>query len=199
MIEELLSILSPILIATTIIFLVVVVPRALTERQKTIEKEVRKQDQKRFFENQQSIQKTYQEALEGRITQPIKIVDATYFFKGTMIGYDEWAIVVEDNSSNEATIYFCTGRQLDGLKETENGPQGYVEVFDTLTITDRDRAAYELGLNNFQACDIEEQNERYLAGEGPMFQPPIPPLEYRVVADSNGFTYSNGNWQTTKE
>lgn len=57
----------------------------------------------------------------------------------------------------------------------------------------------ELGLNKFYPCEIEEQNESYLAGEGPMFEPPIPPLEYRVVADSNGFTYSNGNWQTTKE
>ena len=125
------------------------------------------------------------------------IEHATYFYKATMMGYDEWAIVVEDSSSNEATIYFCTGRQLGGLKETENDDQGYVEVFDTLTITDHDRAVYELGLNNFQPCDIEEQNERYLAGEGPMFQPPIPPLEYRVVADPEGFRYSNGsNWKT---
>ena len=124
------------------------------------------------------------------------IEHATYFYKATMMGYDEWAIVVEDSSSKEATIYFCTGRQLDGLKETENGDQGYVEVFDTLTITDHDRAVHELGLNNFQPCDIEEQNERYLAGEGPMFQPPIPPLEYRVVSDPEGFRYSKGsNWK----
>ena len=197
MIEELLPILSPILIATTIIFLVVVLPRALTERQKTIEKEVREQDQKRFFENQQNIQKTYQEALEARIPEAIEVVDAAYFYKATMMGYDEWAILVEDNSSIAAKIYFCTGRQLDWLKDTEDGPQGYVEVFDTLTIKDRDRAIFELGLNNFQPCDIEEQNERYLAGEGPMFQPPIPPLEYRVVADPEDYRYSKvTNWKT---
>ena len=125
------------------------------------------------------------------------IEHATYFYKATMMGYDEWAIVVEDSSSNEATIYFCTGRQLGGLKETENDDQGYVEVFDTLTITDHDRAVYELGLNNFQPCDIEEQNERYLAGEGPMFQPPIPPLEYRVITDPEDFRYSKeSNWKT---
>ena len=124
------------------------------------------------------------------------IEHATYFYKATMMGYDEWAILIKDNSSNEAKIYFCTGRQLDGLKETENGPQEYVEVFDTLTITDHDRAVHQLGLNNFQPCDIEEQNERYLAGEGPMFQPPIPPLEYRVVSDPEGFRYSKGsNWK----
>jgi len=79
---------------------------------------------------------------------------------------------------------------LDGLKETENGPQGYVEVFDTLKMTDHDRAVYELGLNKFYPCDIEEQNESYLAGDGPMFQPPISPLEYRVIADSEGLSYS---------
>ena len=125
------------------------------------------------------------------------IEHANYFYKATMMGYDEWAIVVEDSSSNEATIYFCTGRQLGGLKETENDDQGYVEVFDTLTITDHDRAVYELGLNKFYPCDIEKQNERYLAGEGPMFQPPIPPLEYRVVADAEDFRYSKGtNWKT---
>ena len=125
------------------------------------------------------------------------IEHATYFYKATMMGYDEWAILIKDNSSNEAKIYFCTGRQLDGLKETENGPQGYVEVFDTLTIVDRHQAVSELGLNNFHPCDIEEQNESYLAGEGPMFQPPIPPLEYRVVADAEDFRYSNGtNWKT---
>ena len=125
------------------------------------------------------------------------IEHANYFYKATMMGYDEWAIVVEDSSSNEATIYFCTGRQLGGLKETENDDQGYVEVFDTLTITDHDRAVYELGLNNFQPCDIEEQNERYLAGEGPMFQPPIPPLEYRVITDPEDFRYSKeSNWKT---
>ena len=110
-----------------------------------------------------------------------------------MIGHDEWAILVRDNSSNETKIYFCTGRQLDGLKETEIGPQGYVEVFDTLTIAEHDRALYELSLNKFYTCDIEEQNESHLAGEGPMFQPPIPPLEYRVVADPEGFSYSNGS------
>ena len=125
------------------------------------------------------------------------IEHANYFYKATMMGYDEWAIVVEDSSSNEATIYFCTGRQLGGLKETENDDQGYVEVFDTLTITDHDRAVYELGLNNFQPCDIEKQNESYLAGEGPMFQPPIPPLEYRVITDPEDFRYSKeSNWKT---
>lgn len=194
---NILPILGPILIATTIILFVFVLPRALNERQKKIDKEARELDQKRYFEHQQSLQKAYQEAIEARITEPIKIVDATYFYKGTMMGYDEWAIVVEDSSSKEAKIYFCTGRQLDGLKETENGPQGYVEVFDTLTITDHDRAVYELGLNKFYPCDIEEQNESYLAGEGPMFQPPIPPLEYRVVADAEDFRYSKGtNWKT---
>ena len=125
------------------------------------------------------------------------IEHATYFYKATMMGYDEWAIVVEDSSTNEAKIYFCTGRQLDGLKDTGDGPLGFVEVFDTLPVADRDQAIEELGLNNFYLCDIEEQNESYLAGEGPMFQPPIPPLEYRVVADSEGFSYSKGkNWKT---
>jgi len=133
------------------------------------------------------------------MTQLEGIEHATYFYKATMMGYDEWAILIKDNSSNEAKIYFCTGRQLDGLKDTGDGPQGYVEVFDTLKMTDHDRALYELSLNKFYQCDIERQNESYLAGEGPMFQPPIHPLEYRLVADSNGFTYSNGNWQTTKE
>jgi len=197
MAEEILPILGPILIATTIILFVFVLPRALNERQKKIEKEARELDQKRYFEHQQSLQQAYQEALEARIPEPVKIVDATYFYKATMMGHDEWAIVIKNTPSNEAKIYFCTGRQLYGLKETENGPQGYVEVFDTLTITDHDRAVYELGLNKFYPCDIEEQNESYLAGEGPMFQPPIPPLEYRVVADAEDFRYSNGtNWKT---
>jgi hypothetical protein len=194
---NILPILGPILIAATIVLFVFVLPRALNERQKKIDKDVRELDQKQYFEHQQSLQKAYQEALEARITEPIKIVDANYFYKGTMMGYDEWAIVVEDNSSKEATIYFCTGRQLDGLKETENGPQGYVDVFDMLTMTDHHQAEYELGLNNFHPCDIEKQNESHLAGEGPMFQPPIPPLEYRLVADPEGFSYSNGShWKT---
>ena len=125
------------------------------------------------------------------------IEHATYFYKATMMGYDEWAIVVEDSSTNEAKIYFCTGRQLDGLKDTGDGPLGFVEVFDILTITDHDRAVYELGLNKFYPCEIEEQNESYLVGEGPMFQPPIPPLEYRVVADPEDYRYSKGtNWKT---
>ena len=197
MAEEILPILGPILIATTIIFFVFVLPRALNGRQKKIEKEARELDQKRYFEHQQSLQQAYQEALEARIPEPVKIVDATYFYKATMMGYDEWAIVIKNTPSNEAKIYFCTGRQLDGLKETENGPQGYVEVFDTLTIAEHDRALYELSLNKFYPCDIEEQNESHLAGEGPMFQPPIPPLEYRVVADPEGFSYSNGShWKT---
>ena len=197
MAEEILPILGPILIATTIILFVFVLPRTLIERQKKIEKEANKLDQKRDFAHQQSLQKAYQEALEARLPEHIEVVDASYFYKGTMMGYDQWAILVEDNSPIEAKIYFCTGRQLDGLKETENGPQGFVEVFDTLTIENRDRAMYELGLNNFHPCDIEEQNQSYLAGEGPMFQPPIPPLEYRVVADPEGFRYSKGsNWKT---
>ena len=190
---EILPILGPIFIATTIIFFVFVLPRALNERQKNIEKEARELDQKRYFENQKSLQNTYQQALEARLSEPIEVVDASYFYKGTMIGHDEWAILVRDNSSNETKIYFCTGRQLDGLKETEIGPQGYVEVFDTLTIAEHDRALYELSLNKFYTCDIEEQNESHLAGEGPMFQPPIPPLEYRVVADPEGFIYSDGS------
>ena len=131
------------------------------------------------------------------MTQLEGIEHATYFYKATMMGYDEWAILIKDNSSNEAKIYFCTGRQLDGLKDTGDGPQGYVEVFDTLKMTDHDRAVYELGVNKFHQCDVEEQNERYLAGEGPMFQPPIPPLEYRLVADPEGFRFSKGsNWKT---
>ena len=95
---NILPILGPILIATTIILFVFVLPRALNERQKKIDKEARELDQKRYFEHQQSLQKAYQEAIEARITEPIKIVDATYFYKGTMMGYDEWAIVVEDTS-----------------------------------------------------------------------------------------------------
>ena len=197
MATEILPILGPIFIATTIILFVFVLPRALNERQKNIEKEAREIDQKRYFEHQKSLQNTYQQALEARLSEPIEVVDASYFYKGTMMGHDEWAILVRDNSSNETKIYFCTGRQLDGLKETEIGPQGYVEVFDTLTIAEHDRALYELSLNKFYPCDIEEQNESHLAGEGPMFQPPIPPLEYRVVADPEGFSYSNGShWKT---
>lgn len=86
------------------------------------------------------------------------------FYKATMMRYDQWAILIKDNSSNEAKIYFCTGRQLDGLKDTTDGPQSFVEVFDTLTIADRDQAVHELGLNKFFQCYIEEQNESYLAG-----------------------------------
>ena len=197
MAASILPILGPILIATTIILFVFVLPRALNERQKKNSKDAHELDQKRYFEHQKIIQKKYQVALEARIPVPFKLVDATYFYKVAMMGHDEWVIVAEDTSTKEAKIYFCTGRQLDGMKETENGPQGYVEVFDTLTITDHDRAAYELGLNKFYPCDIEKQNESYLAGEGPMFQPPIPPLEYRVVADAEDFRYSKEtNWKT---
>ena len=112
MAEEILPILGPILIATTIILFVFVLPRALNERQKKIEKEARELDQKRYFEHQQSLQQAYQEALEARITEPIKIVDATYFYKATMMGYDEWAILIKDNSSNEVKNIFLHGKTI---------------------------------------------------------------------------------------
>ena len=86
------------------------------------------------------------------------------------------------------------------VKRNCNGPLGYVEVSDTLNITDHDRVVFEFGLNKFYPCDIEKQNERHEAAEGPTFQPSIPRLEYRVITDSEGLGYSNGiNLKTSKK
>ena len=147
------------------------------------------------MEEKQS-QKEQQDWLRSLLPSPIRIIEPEYFFKALMMGYDEWAILTDEPHSQKARVYFCKPKRENYLNKKCDDFDGVVEVYDTLTFTDRAQARKELSYNRFHPRDIEKEYKRYLAGEGLMFAPPIPPATYKLKADEDGFFYSKGtNWK----
>ena len=176
-----------VLIAATLIAVLFILTRSLTKFKEDYKAYVSKREAEDKFERASNTPKDNQKILEAKLPELIEINNAEYFYTAGMMGYDQWAIMVYDESSHVVRIYLCTGKQQNYLNYEIDDPNGLVEIFDTHIFENSDGARYFLNCWGFNPCDIFKQHESYLAGEGPMFEPPIPPTTYHPNAHPKGF------------
>lgn len=164
-----------------------ILTRFLTKVKEDYKAHVSKREAEDKFERASNTPKDNQKILEAKLPELIEINNAEYFYTAGMFGTaDQWAIMVYDESSHVVRIYLCTGKQQNYLNYEIDDPNGLVEIFDTCIFENSDEARYFLNCWDFNPCDIFKQHESYLAGEGPMFEPPIPPTTYHPNAHPEG-------------